>query len=423
MQSSQIPVKFQIPFANNASAPTYITNPIPVPSQQGITTDAASFTDGFPPATFLAGGAPLGTDVNGILFMMSAWARWQAAGGPIAWDSAFSALIGGYPLGATVESPVTQGRTWLSTVENNTSNPDTGGAGWTNLQAVGGVLSGTLPNPGMAVGAAAANVGALGGSLVGTLPNPTIANSGVTPGTYIGATITVGADGRLTSANTANVIPTYTILTSGTALTYTTPALVKFLRIRMAAGGGGGGGTFTGGGGNGGNGTNSQFGSTTAVLGTGGGTNSPAAQGGAEGNGGTGGTTGTGTQVARYKGGSGGCGQSCPTGATGLSIILGGSGGANPLGGGSGMVLGPGIGAAANTGAGGGGGAGFFQSSSINIGGGGGGGSGEYVEFIVSNPAATYTYTVGTGGASGTGATNAGGGGASGIIIIEENYQ
>lgn len=37
---------------------------------------------------------------------------------------------------------------------------------------LGGVLTGTLPNPGMAPGAAAANVGSLGGALSGTLPNP-----------------------------------------------------------------------------------------------------------------------------------------------------------------------------------------------------------------------------------------------------------
>jgi hypothetical protein len=42
-------------------------------------------------------------------------------------------------------------------------------------ETLGGVLSGTLPNPGMAAGSAATNVGALGGDLTGTLPNPTFA--------------------------------------------------------------------------------------------------------------------------------------------------------------------------------------------------------------------------------------------------------
>jgi hypothetical protein len=39
-------------------------------------------------------------------------------------------------------------------------------------QSVGGVLTGNLPSPGMAAGAAAANIGGLGGGLTGTLPNP-----------------------------------------------------------------------------------------------------------------------------------------------------------------------------------------------------------------------------------------------------------
>lgn len=51
-----------------------------------------------------------------------------------------------------------------------------------------------------------------------------------------------------------------------------------------------------------------------------------------------------------------------------------------------------------------------------------GGGAGEYVEFIIENPAATYTYTVGLGGAGGAGTSAAGGNGADGRIIVEEHY-
>jgi len=46
-------------------------------------------------------------------------------------------------------------------------------------QDVGGVLTGTLPNPGMAVGVAASNLGPAGGDLQGTYPNPTF-NLGLT---------------------------------------------------------------------------------------------------------------------------------------------------------------------------------------------------------------------------------------------------
>lgn len=51
------------------------------------------------------------------------------------------------------------------------------------VSAVGGVLTGFLPNPGMAAGAAAANVGSLGGILTGFLPAPGIAINAFLPGT------------------------------------------------------------------------------------------------------------------------------------------------------------------------------------------------------------------------------------------------
>jgi hypothetical protein len=61
------------------------------------------------------------------------------------------------------------------------------GAAATNVGTLGGVLTGTLPNPGLAAGAASSNIGTLGGVLTGTLPNPgmaagaAVANIGFTP--------------------------------------------------------------------------------------------------------------------------------------------------------------------------------------------------------------------------------------------------
>lgn len=131
MKAINIPTKFPIPFAGSAVAPNI--RPIPQASQIGIQAGAASLTDGFPPVTFLPVGAggvpPFGADMNGIINQATGWDRWFSAGGPVAWDSAFSALIGGYPLGAVVRALV-PASSWISTVDDNLTNPDTGGAGW-----------------------------------------------------------------------------------------------------------------------------------------------------------------------------------------------------------------------------------------------------------------------------------------------------
>lgn len=134
MQYSAIPSKFQIPFAKNAGA-SYI-NAIPQASQIGIVAGRASLNDGFPPVTFLPTGSggtpPFGADFNGILNQITAWVQWTNAGGLVEYDGTFSAAIGGYPAGAMLAA-VTPGSVWLCTVDNNTSNPDTGGSGWVQL--------------------------------------------------------------------------------------------------------------------------------------------------------------------------------------------------------------------------------------------------------------------------------------------------
>lgn len=132
MNRADLPTAFPVIWARDAVAP-YI-RPIPVASQIGITDGAASLTDGFVPLNMTpvaAGGVPpFGQDTNGILQMLSAWAQWLNAGGPVPWDAAFSADIGGYPQGAIVASATVIGRQWLSLVDGNVTNPDTGGAGW-----------------------------------------------------------------------------------------------------------------------------------------------------------------------------------------------------------------------------------------------------------------------------------------------------
>ena len=131
MQSTNIPSKIPLPFANAAGS-GYV-NTIPTASQIGITNGRASLTDGFPPLTFTpigSGGVPpFGADMNGILKEITAIQQWQEAGGFFPYDSAFSTTVGGYPKGAVLQSSSFNGL-WISTAENNTTNPDTGGAGW-----------------------------------------------------------------------------------------------------------------------------------------------------------------------------------------------------------------------------------------------------------------------------------------------------
>ena len=194
--------------------------------------------------------------------------------------------------------------------------------------------------------------------------------------------------------------PTYQSFTTGSASYTPTSGNVIRIKVRMCGGGGGGGAQATN---NGANGTDTSFGSWTAIHGTGG-----SAVAGAVGTGGIGGVNGTGTLIVRFTGGSGG----------GAGVTLGGIGGVNPFGGGGGNggINLPGISAAANTGAGGGGG-----GAAIGVTGGSGGGAGEYVEFVVPSPG-TISYTVGVGGNGGAAGGQAGGNGASGIILIEEQY-
>lgn len=193
-------------------------------------------------------------------------------------------------------------------------------------------------------------------------------------------------------------LSTFQPLTAGSGATYTTPAGVRRLRVRMTAGGAGGGGSNTA---SGGAGVNSSFSNWTTVAGSPG-TGSP-------GSGGTGGTNGTGTLLFRVGGGVGG------GAATTQNSYPGGPGGVSFYGG-NGFGLTGNFGNAAV--AYGSGGAGGGQSAGS---GGGGGGAGETVEFIIDTPAASYVYTVGTAGAGGVGG-NPGAAGFQGFILVEEIY-
>lgn len=128
MQLSNIPYKFQHVWGVNATG-GFVTSPIP----DTTAAPAASQQLGFPPATSVpvaGGGTPPNIDdFNGVFQYVTAWVQWQQAGGPIQYDSVLSASIGGYPQGTMLQTNPFGGF-WLSLVNNNTSDPDTGGANW-----------------------------------------------------------------------------------------------------------------------------------------------------------------------------------------------------------------------------------------------------------------------------------------------------
>jgi hypothetical protein len=141
MLASQVPANFPIPFANAAGVG--YKNTIPQASQIGVLAGAASLTDGFPPLNFLpappygSGVPPFGQDFNGILYEITASVQWAQAGGMPVYNSAFSAAIGGYPNGSVLLMASGKGM-WMSTVDNNLTDPDTSGAGWKILSIAPG---------------------------------------------------------------------------------------------------------------------------------------------------------------------------------------------------------------------------------------------------------------------------------------------
>ena len=146
LSASSIPTKIPTYWGQSAGA-GYITCPIPIPSQITITAGRASWTDGFPPVTFSPVGSggvpPFGQDFNGAFCQLSQWTRWQNAGGPLFYDSVFSSAVSGYPNGAVLANASTPGCLWVSTADNNTNDPDTGGSNWLPFCTSSAVATGT----------------------------------------------------------------------------------------------------------------------------------------------------------------------------------------------------------------------------------------------------------------------------------------
>lgn len=209
--------------------------------------------------------------------------------------------------------------------------------------------------------------------------------------------------------------PTQQVFTSGSG-TYTTPTGAKAIKIRMIGGGGGGGGTgasSTSDGTAGGDTTFSTYTASGGGFGTNGTGSFPTGIGGDA-------VANSGSPAISMLGASGqhSYAYNNPNTSTTTTIYNGGPGGNGAFGGGgkAGRANGAGGNGAVNTGGGGGG------ASITSAFGGGGGASGSYVEQLISSPSATYSYSVGSGGAHGIGSSQTGGAGGGGIIIVDEYY-
>lgn len=246
----------------------------------------------------------------------------------------------------------------------------------------------------------------------------TYTNNGVTftiNGTVASATQVVGhGSGPPASSGTLT-------RTSGTGdATLTFSAFVSPLYLYgecWSGGGGGGGGGTAGAAGGGGAGGNTTFGSNVTATG-------PAA-GSAGHSGGAIGSVTISSPAINMGSSPGGFGGGF-TANNSVGIFGTGAMGSTTCGNGGvgiGFANSTGNGAAANSGAGGG--AGGHNNVATSLYTGAGGTSGSCARFVIPNPAASYTYALGTGGGGGTASGNgyAGGAGGSGGCRIRAHYQ
>ena len=228
MLASSVPYKFTYTWGSSAGA-GYINATIPTMASGG----AASQALGFPPATDTPAGSggvpPSIKDFNGVLKYETAWSQWMQSGGPIGYDAAFSTAIGGYPSGAFLWS-ASGTHHWTSTTDNNTTDPDTGGAGWVQLYALlAGWTSGAPVAPTAAPGTNTTQIASTAFVIANGTPIATQAatQAGISTTTAVSpaglaATMLLGAGGQWNSySSPARVLGT----------TYTAPAYPIALNV------------------------------------------------------------------------------------------------------------------------------------------------------------------------------------------------
>lgn len=198
MQDNQVPPKFPLVWA--ASAPAADVRQVPQnPSGQ---VGAASLAQGFPAACFVAttagGTPPFGADFNGILQQVTQWLQWDQLGAAVQYDVNFALATGGYPNGAALQSSLVPLLSWISTADNNQTNPDAPTA------SVTASISGTT----LSVTAVAAGT---------VMAGQVLAGGGITAGTVVTGTLTGSGGTGTYSVNNAQSVGSESMTLSGAA--------------------------------------------------------------------------------------------------------------------------------------------------------------------------------------------------------------
>jgi len=253
------PVQITVPFATSGLKNTIPANTNNITGNAGY--DAGFGAINMTPKT--AGGIPpFGQDFNGIFFDVTTAIRFLEAGGSFPYSSAFSTAVGGYPLGAIVSRTDGTGL-WRNTIANNTTDPETFGAGWQPEDAGSAAITMTNANVTLTALQAARSIiiitGALTANLNLILPGyakqwliinnctgafvvtvKTASGSGVS--TAPGSTQLVYGDlTNINSSGSGRLLNIQTFNTPG-SFTYTPTAGATSAVVEVQAGGGGGGG-------------------------------------------------------------------------------------------------------------------------------------------------------------------------------------
>lgn len=156
-------------FFGKSADPSTITLPVPNTSPGAGAPNRASFDTAFPTICFQpvasGGQPPSGEDFNGLFFMLSQYSlSMQAGQAVIKYDAGTSTALGGYPKSAMLTKATGVGF-WVSTVDANTSDPDTGGANWQDFSITPSGVVAAVPATGVNNNYAPTGFGAICGFL------------------------------------------------------------------------------------------------------------------------------------------------------------------------------------------------------------------------------------------------------------------